>query len=401
MSLYDDASLIMYPSGYKADKIYSLKPTNGSGDLDFTRAGTATRVNSSGFIESVASGVPRLNYPLIDGVVSGCASLLLENSATNLIPYSEDFSNAAWSKEDLTVLPNQAISPDGSLNADLLLPNTNNTDHSIYDQTTASTEIFTVFLKSGGYNFAFLGQNNAADTNGAFFDLINGTISKNSSTLSASIEDYGNGWFRCSLFGSFISDFRIICPSENGQTFSFAGDGAKGVYSWGAQCESSNSSTSYIPTSGSQTTRVAETASKTGISSLIGQTEGTMFAEFVAQPTPTLQSHIWLGTPGTEIGLYGDSKLIFFSSAGVSIIGPDLVAGARYKISFAYKANDYVAYINGVKIGVNTSAPVPATSSLYINSFSDFSGVQKKEVSQVQLFKTRLSNTELQTLTTI
>jgi hypothetical protein len=51
MSLYDDASLIMFPSGYKEDKIYSLKPTDGSGDLTFTRASTATRVNADGLIE--------------------------------------------------------------------------------------------------------------------------------------------------------------------------------------------------------------------------------------------------------------------------------------------------------------------------------------------------------------
>ena len=52
MSFYDDASLIMFPSGYKEDKIYSLKPTDGSGDLTFTRASTATRVNADGLIET-------------------------------------------------------------------------------------------------------------------------------------------------------------------------------------------------------------------------------------------------------------------------------------------------------------------------------------------------------------
>jgi len=80
MSTYDDASLIYYPSGVKAGKAYSLKPTDGSGDLDFTRASTATRVNSAGLIESVATGVPRIDY-----TGAGCAKLLLEPQRTNLV----------------------------------------------------------------------------------------------------------------------------------------------------------------------------------------------------------------------------------------------------------------------------------------------------------------------------
>ena len=79
MSTYTDASLIYYPSGVKAGKAYSLKPTDGSGDLTFTRASTATRVNSAGLIESVATGVPRIDY------TSGCGKLLLEPQRTNLV----------------------------------------------------------------------------------------------------------------------------------------------------------------------------------------------------------------------------------------------------------------------------------------------------------------------------
>ena len=78
-------SLAMIPSGYKASKVYSVLPESGVGDFDFTRATTATRVNSSGLIEEMAINVPRLEYPLIDGVVNGCPSLLLEPQATNVI----------------------------------------------------------------------------------------------------------------------------------------------------------------------------------------------------------------------------------------------------------------------------------------------------------------------------
>jgi hypothetical protein len=66
-------------------KVYSVLPSDGSGDFDFTRSSKATRINSQGLIEEVLSGQSRLEYPLIDGVVNGCPSLLLEPQSTNLI----------------------------------------------------------------------------------------------------------------------------------------------------------------------------------------------------------------------------------------------------------------------------------------------------------------------------
>ena len=79
--------LALIPTGYKAGKVYSVLPESGVGDFTFTRASEATRINSAGLLEVEATGVPRLEYPLIDGVVNGCPSLLLENQATNLITY--------------------------------------------------------------------------------------------------------------------------------------------------------------------------------------------------------------------------------------------------------------------------------------------------------------------------
>jgi len=77
MSLLDQASLILTPNAYKANKLYSIIPSSGSGDMVTTRATTATRVNSSGVIETVASGVPRLDY------TGSVPSILLEPQRTN------------------------------------------------------------------------------------------------------------------------------------------------------------------------------------------------------------------------------------------------------------------------------------------------------------------------------
>jgi hypothetical protein len=99
MSLFDDASLVMIPSAYKDGKLYSIKPTDGSGDFTFSRSTAATRVNADGLIESVTDNVPRLDY-----TDSSCPALKLEPQRTNLIEYSEAFDNAYWTKTGSSVV---------------------------------------------------------------------------------------------------------------------------------------------------------------------------------------------------------------------------------------------------------------------------------------------------------
>ena len=98
IQLLDNASLVTIPSGYKSGVVYSQVPTSGAGDLDFTRASTATRINSSSLIESAASGVPRLDYP----IGGGCPSLLLEPQRTNISNYIES-GNGNFQTADVTL----------------------------------------------------------------------------------------------------------------------------------------------------------------------------------------------------------------------------------------------------------------------------------------------------------
>ena len=113
--------LAMIPTAYKAGKLYSVLPESGVGDFTFARASEATRVNEDGLIETMGNNIPRLDYT--DG---GCPNFLLEPQRTNLLPYSNDFSNSAWSKfasgtgSTPIVTSNYAISPDGTLNASRL-----------------------------------------------------------------------------------------------------------------------------------------------------------------------------------------------------------------------------------------------------------------------------------------
>jgi hypothetical protein len=146
---YDLASLVLVPSGYKAAKIYAQKPQTTDGQLAFTRASTATRVNASGLVEAVASGVPRLDY-----LNSTCPKLLLEPQRTNICLWSEQFDNGFWLKlgTGLTVTANTTISPDGTQNADTLnVSNNNNVLYASRSGTySGNTYTFSIYAKGTG-----------------------------------------------------------------------------------------------------------------------------------------------------------------------------------------------------------------------------------------------------------
>jgi hypothetical protein len=162
MTLLSKASFLVTPNGYKASKLYAAIPTNGNGDMTFTRATPATRVDENDLISSVASNIPRIDY-----TGGGCPSILLEPLRTNLLTYSEQFDNAAWSNPNTTITANTAISPDGYQNADkaeaLALAQLISQTPSL---TAGQPFVFSVFAKAGNWGIIRIG-NQASATNGA------------------------------------------------------------------------------------------------------------------------------------------------------------------------------------------------------------------------------------------
>jgi hypothetical protein len=384
---YDLASLVIQPSGVKAQKVYAQKPMTTDGQLTFSRASTATRVNASGLIETVSSNVPRLDY-----LGSTCPKLQLEPSRTNLVRQSNAQATSPWIDFGGTKTNNSATSPDGTNNA-TLFASSGATAAGVYQTNpVASGSVYTVsmYVKLGTATNVCLVMNNTQN-----WDTLPGNVYTTANGLSTT------AWTRVSFsFTAPVSNNSNIHIGTHSQT-GLAAQSLGTFYIYGVQLELGSYVSSIIPTTTAAVTRLADACSKTGISSLIGQTEGTLFLDFVAQATTTAQSHIWLGAAGSEIGVYGPSSFVFYSSGGVSINGGAFVTGQRYKIAFAYKANDYVAYVNGVQKGTDTSATVPAMSALYINSYIDFTETQKREVNQALLFKTRLTNAQLAELTTL
>jgi len=286
MSLFESASLVVTPNGTKASKLYSVKPTDGSGDMTVVRATTATRVNSSGVIESVATNVPRLDY-----TGSTCPSVLIEPQRTNLALRSEEFDNASWTKSNISVSANLINSPDGTQDADKLIEDSLTNQKAIFNSVSSTSSIpytFSLFLKSDGSGRnARIGIFDSSFANSGYilFNSVNGTLSNQGTNgtgvvNSSSVVNYGNGWYRVSITVTLTATtIRSVVYLASGNNTTYAGNGTSGVYIWGAQLEAGSNATSYIPTTTATVTRNVDLISKTGISSLIGQTEGTLYAE--------------------------------------------------------------------------------------------------------------------------
>ncbi len=186
-------SLAMIPSGFKAGKLYSVLPESGVGDFTFARASAATRVNEDGLIETMGNNVPRLDYT--DG---GCPNFLLEPQSTNLITYSEDFSDSSWDVFRGSVTSNATTSPDGTLNASRYQEDSQTGSHLFRRQSLSITNGLSytgsIFAKKGELTSVVLQSNSSSRwVASATFDLENGVVTSGNGVIA----DYGNGWYRC------------------------------------------------------------------------------------------------------------------------------------------------------------------------------------------------------------
>ena len=373
--------------------------------FSFSRASSATVVNQSGLIETVGSGTPRIDFL---GNTKG--ALKLEPQRTNLIPYSESINN--WIQERITTTVNSIISPQGNMSADKInIDSTANSTHQAYIgplTNTVGNVCISGFFKKGEYEWVHIGSGNANSK--AFFNLKNGTVGeKLQDVVSSNIIDYGNGWYRCiSVVNSSTTSnyWEFGMAVEDGNRIISGTPESGGLYAWGIQLEDNSSyPTSYIPTQGSAVTRVADVCNQTVPDGVIGQTEGTMFAEFEIGED---NSHFFLYT-NTSNAIYiqtkiGDVWRAYVINGGVyqvAITTGSVPSSGFVKMAFAYKENDFVLYANGNLIGADTSGSVPTCDTYDLGLGPYGTGYSPKRTKETTLYNTRLSNAELQALTTI
>tara|TARA_R110001632_G_scaffold131125_1_gene245277 strand:+ start:616 stop:1539 length:924 start_codon:yes stop_codon:yes gene_type:complete len=262
--------LALIPSGYKAQEVYSVIPSDGSGDFSFNRNnGKATRVNKDGLIEEVLDDTPRLDY-----LNSTCPSLLLEEQKTNELSRSEDFNN--WTKTNITIASDSTTSPSGNLSADTITRNSALTSYVTKTFTKEDADQYemtlSVFVKKNvGDFFAIRTQSTTPNRADAIFQFSTKTFTTSQTGadfqfISAAYKEYDNDWYRLSLkvetdFAATLTS--LFSPrSISGQVDSTDSSSDSSVFLWGAQCEY-NGLTSYIPTDSAIKTRFAETCTVT------------------------------------------------------------------------------------------------------------------------------------------
>jgi hypothetical protein len=440
-------SLILVPARFKTGKLYTpLATTSGgvvlgaSGDFNVTRATTATRVNANGLIESVASGIPRLDY-YTSGGTAGCPALLVEASGSNIMAQSENLSNSIeWSPTSVNVTGSAIASPDGLASGTLLVATSGNAQHNINKNATTSitsgtTITASCFFKAHGTNtfvqIAVGGFTFSPASPFANFNLSgNGAITTGTYS-SAFIQNYGNGWYRCGLTATAAANgtnniaIVPIIASGTGRNTTFAGDGVNGVYAWGVQVETGSVATSYIPTTAAAVTRNADAINVTGaVSGCIGQTQGTLYAEFRYLGPPTLRAgFITLRNAsfrGFSINAPSNLGIRFESrnNAGTStvVLTNTLNIGDYYKIAIAYdtggtaaggtQASGVTAYVNGSPATVAVGdLRVPDTALNEVRLYGAVTSTETEtpngNLRSAAFYTTRLTNDELAALTTL
>ena len=342
--------------------------------------------------EGITDDVPRVDY-------SGgkCPSLLLEGQRTNLFEYSEYFEGSYWGKTQQgsasvpVVTGNYAISPEGVQNAtrvqfDAVGSTSSDRSGLVRDFafTSGTTYSISCWVKATSGNNELVqfrvagsqvgGEQTATDE----WQLFTATH-----TATASVTDN---------FGMQVRGNNTTNESD--------------ILIYGMQLEQSASyASSYIPTYGTSTTRVQDSCSKTGISELIGQTEGTLFLEIEYSTLSGLNMFLSIRpNPSNKVEVYRDGGTIYGEVAASSSVSLNASkAVGTHKIAFAYKSGSSALYIDGVLVGQSTVAfTYSATlADLFINQRSGGTLVEAANYKQILLFKTRLTNDELADLTTL
>jgi hypothetical protein len=268
---------------------------------------------------------------------------------------------------------------------------------------------------TSGQTFFFSTANQDATINqvNCTIDLANATITSavvgvGVTVSNVALDNYGNGWYRARFTFSFAvggsgAFLRLRQNSTVGYNTAF--------YVWGAQFETGSVATSYIPTTTAAITRGADLISKTGVSSLIGQTEGTIYAEVVISNTPSTFRSIFEINDGTgsgnnriilRINTSGNFDFLVVTAGNIVCNFNTLAATAgTYKMAFAYQQNNFAAYVNGNLYGNDPSGALSSISySAALCGHGDGNiHYFNNRIRASALYPTRLSNTDLALLT--
>ena len=398
---------------------------NGNGTYNIFTDGTNTLNDSlqiisvNGFVGSITNVSVKeiqVDVPRIDFTDDTTGHLLLEPQSTNLLSYSEDFNNNYWSRNaNVTTTNSLELAPNGRLDAQIV--KYDGTGYSFIRRSlspvpsTAAT--LSVFAKKGNWRYLGFRIFSTQGSSHTTFDFDTETFVNIHSAQTASFETFSNGWYRIkvdqpspelnNLVGFALSD-------SSGSELNTTGGQVANVHLFGAQLEESSYATSYIPTSGSISTRNQELCNNSGTVNDFNSEEGVLYAEIAALANDLTFRDISLsdGTLNNRVELRfrnnsNEIQVVVRAIDGAYSVafGSNAYTITNFnKIAFSYKANDFNLWINGVKVATDNSGvtPIGLSELAFDNGTSNnfFYGKTKN----LKVFNYALTDEELQTLTT-
>jgi hypothetical protein len=369
----------------------------GLAATDYIESGATT--GKAGLLEDE----PRFDY---SGGAT-CPSLLLEPSRTNLVEQSEYLGDN--SNSNCTIDTNDATSPDGLTTASKVIGS--GTDIFIRTRQSVSVPsagayIFSLFAKKGNVTkveIRALTYSGSTGVTEAKFDLEAGTAL----TTGAFIEDYGNGWYKCSTpvtidAGDLSGSLSVYAIGSNGSIIysSNADTNGEYFYTWGWFVEAGSYPTSYIPNhSGGTITRGGEASSVMDVPNFTGNPSVSLFVDLGEWKGSDINnSNIYLASSSfsqqIQIRIRPDGIRVYLSNINGTDQYLNLPVTTASKILVKYDGNEYVLFINGVEIQSAASVGDSKYEKLYFNGYST------TLINKLLLFPEALSDADCITLTT-
>jgi hypothetical protein len=342
----------------------------------------------------------------------------VEASGQNLCLQSAGFQvSGTWAPTNITVTTGSTAAftaPDGSTDADLLT-SISSSACNVYQNISFASGTYTisVFGKAGSSSILSIG-NISRPTRGAWFNLAAGAVTGTVNGGTASMQDYGNGWYRCIYTSSgIVSGTNTLIVSLSDAANQTTATSGTNIYVWGAQLEAGSIATTYIPTTTGTGSRAADVISASGalVSGLIGQTEGTIYAEVDVKALQGTVAKTFI-----DIGATNNRIFIGFTSLASNTIRLQIDTSANparvdirstvssagiIKVAAAYQSGNCVLYVNGVAgtVSANDSLSFSTLSSVFIGQTIAGTAFLNDRIRPAALYTTRLTDAQLAELT--
>lgn len=344
--------------------------------LTYSRATTAMRWGSNGYLATVAAGRPRFDY---DPVTLAVRGLLIEGSTVNYALQSSTFEATNWAKFDALVGTHGALygtGPNGSTSWRYLQDTAVNAGHYVAQAITipgAGRYTFSVYAKASDLSRLELWMDDNGTIAGAAFDLAAGTATTGESVpaaLAHRITPVGHSVYRCEVTVDVVTNLTVFLALRDASaSYIYAGTGA-GVYVWGAQVEQADRASSPIATTTAQITRAADTLSLGTLTPWYNAAEGTCDADAIVASgveatilggTSTTRHLLRVLADGSGVALFhaGGADVAVFSAA------PDW-AGLPRRIAASYQLDGYSFAYAGGAVQTDASGTVPVPTSFTV-----------------------------------